>query len=99
MRHARLHKSAVIICALTRINGDASEVVSAAVFLWFTVLAGTPTLGAAQKRRRLGLICIVIRAFSFEATAHWNIMACLLRTFNCAYAGSAAFFFFFPSRT
>lgn len=93
MRHARLHKPTVIICALTGINGNASEIVSAAGFLWFTVLAGTPTLGAALKRRRLGLICIVIRAFSFGATAHWNIMACLLRTFNCTYAGAAAFFF------
>lgn len=62
----------------------------AAAFLEFTVLAGTPTLGAALKRRRLRLICIVIRAFSFESTAHWDIMACLLRTLNCAYTGSAA---------
>lgn len=54
---------------------------------------GTPTLGAALKRRRLRLICIVIRAFSFESTAHWNIMACLLRTLNCAYAGSTVFCF------
>lgn len=74
MQHAHLHKSGVLIGTLMCVNRNMSEVVSGGcslLFLWG--LQPCPP-GAALKHRRLALICIVIRAFSFESTAHWNMM-------------------------